>query len=170
MLPVATADTVATPDRLERWSERHAARRDPVFRQVLREFLAHGGPVPLDAITASFADRPGSAVADALAALDADDILVIHEGRITLAYPFSAAPMGFAVVLGDGRPRETCCAVDALGIAAMLDERIHIRSSCHHCGEPLDVDVAPDGPQGADGVMVWIGSAGADGERCAASF
>ena len=82
-----------------------------------------------------------------------------------MAYPFSAAPTAFVVRLADDRERYACCAIDALGVAPMLGESVHVRSQCHHCGATLEFDVAPTGPAAdAEGVMVWVGVRG-EGER-----
>ena len=91
------------------------------------------------------------------AGLDADDLILMAGGGIPLAYPFSAAPTAFAVTFADGRQRFACCAIDALGIAAMLSASIQIRTHCHHCGRPLELAVDATGPLDAGGVMVWVG-------------
>jgi Alkylmercury lyase len=88
---------------------------------------------------------------------------------VDVAYPFSAFPTPFVVQLADGQERYACCAIDALGIAPMLAQRVRIRSRCHHCGEPLELGVAPAGSGlEAEGVMVWVGKQG-DGERRAST-
>jgi len=70
---------------------------------------------------------------------------------IELAYPFSTSSTPFVVRRRDGRERFTCCAIDALGIAPMLDEDVQVISICHHCSSPLRFDVTPEGPSlGAD--------------------
>ncbi len=120
-------------------------------------------------IVAPFADgRPDSIRAD-LARLDKDDLIQIRDGLVDVAYPFSAFPTPFVVQLADGQARYACCAIDALGIAPMLGQRVRIQSRCHHCGEPLElwVDPAGSGLEG-EGVMVWVGKQG-KGERRASS-
>jgi hypothetical protein len=85
---------------------------------------------------------------------------------VTLAYPFAAGPNAFGVTLGGGRARYACCAIDALGIAAMLGERIEVRSRCHHSGTPLAFAVDPAGPEpAARAVMVWVGERDPDVPR-----
>ena len=120
-------------------------------------------------IVAPFADgRPDSIRAD-LARLDKDDLIQIRDGLVDVAYPFSAFPTPFVVQLADGQARYACCAIDALGIAPMLGQRVRIQSRCHHCGEPLElwVDPAGSGLEG-EGVMVWVGKQG-EGERRAST-
>jgi len=125
--------------------------------------------VEVKQIVAPFADgRPDSIRAD-LARLDKDDLIQIRDGLVDVAYPFSAFPTPFVVQLADGQARYACCAIDALGIAPMLGQRVRIQSRCHHCGEPLELWVDPAG-SGLDteGVMVWVGKQG-KGERRASS-
>jgi hypothetical protein len=170
-LPVRTAAEVMDAGFETRWAERHAARRDEVFRRILRLFLEHGGPIALEALAAALPARSRADVADALRRLDADDLVFLRDGRIELAYPFAAGPNPFAVVLADGRERYACCAIDALGLAPMIGERLTVRSRCHHSGAPLVFAVAPDGPgPEADGVMVWVGPRPEDNAKACTSL
>jgi hypothetical protein len=83
----------------------------------------------------------------------------VRDGQVDIAYPFSATPTPFVVWLADWQKRYACCAIDALGIAPMLGQPVHIRSQCHHCGTSLELSVEPHGPgPDAEGVMVWVGT------------
>jgi hypothetical protein len=147
-LIILTADELIALDT-EGWSHfRRAARETPTATRILRAFLDHGGPIPVEAI----------ADAQALKRLHDDDLIRIREGRIDIAYPFSALPTPFMVYLPDGRERYACCATDALGVAPMVGQPIEIRSRCHHSGAPLRFAASPEGPgQDAAGVMLWSG-------------
>lgn len=57
------------------------------------------------------------------------------------AYPFSAIPRGHKVQLADGPTVEAYCAIDALGIPAMLDCDVVISSRDLHTGEPIRITV-----------------------------
>jgi len=109
-------------------------------------------------------------VRDELTTLDESDLILLEEDEVRLAYPFSALPTPFVVRLEDGRERFACCAIDALGVAAMLEARIVIRSRCHHCGEPLELAVDAAGPLGAEQVMVWVGRRRPDERRVCTSL
>jgi hypothetical protein len=157
-LPVRTAAEVMDAGFEARWAERQAARRDAVLQRILRLFLERGGPVSPEALAAALPGRSPAEVADALRRLDADDLVFLRDGRVELAYPFAAGPNPFEVVLADGRARYACCAIDALGLAPMVGERLTVRTRCHHSGAPLVFAVTPEGPAPeAVGVMVWIG-------------
>jgi hypothetical protein len=155
-LPIATADELMARDAPGRQAERRAARQTALVRQIYAIFVVRGGPIPVDDIAAG---------PEALSALDDDDLIRVRDGHVDIAYPFSAAPTPFVVRLPSGQERYACCAVDALGIAPMLDQALDIRSRCHHCGEPLELSVTPEGPgPGTEGVMLWFGPRG--DERC----
>jgi hypothetical protein len=154
-LIIRTAEELADPALEARWLTRRVARETDVLQRILRIFVERGGPIPVEAIVAAFPDRPS--VRDALAALNADDLIRVRDGRVDVAYPFAAVPTAFVVRLQDGAERYACCATDALGVAPMLGQRVHVAARCHHSKAPLSFAVSPDGPAPeAAGVMVWF--------------
>ena len=157
ILELKTAEELTDPALEARWTARRAARETAVLQRILRTFVDRGGTIPVDDIVVAFPDRPAEEIHDALIALDADDLIRVRKGHVDVAYPFSAAPTPFVVRLPDGTDRYTCCAIDALGAAPMLGQRVHIRARCHDCNTPLDFSTGPDAPgPEADGVMVWV--------------
>jgi alkylmercury lyase-like protein len=157
-LEIKTADELTALDVEGRGRTRRAGRETSASKRILRIFLDRGGPIPVDEIVAAFQDGPGEAIHQALVALDNDDLIRIRTGQIGIAYPFSASPTPFVVRLPGGKERYACCAMDALGIAPMVGQRVEIRSRCHHCKTPLEFSVSPDGPgPEAAGVMLWLG-------------
>ena len=170
-LPVRTAAEVMDAGFETRRAERQAARRDAVFRRILRLFLERGGPIGPDALAAALPGRSLAEVGNALRRLDADDVVVLQDGRVEFAYPFAAGPNPFAIVLADGRERYACCAIDALGLAPMVGERLTVRTRCHHSGRPLAFAVTPEGPgPEAAGVMVWVGPRPEDNAKACTSL
>jgi hypothetical protein len=165
-LPIKTLEELMDPAVEARQTARRAARQDDLLRQVWRAFLAHGAPIPIDMVERQAARLEAAAVRNGLARLDDEDLILLEDGAVRLAYPFSGDPTAFTVVLPDGRARFVCCAVDALGIAPMLGQPIEIHAHCHRCGGPIRFPVDPEGPgPGADGVMVWIGRRDPDERR-----
>jgi hypothetical protein len=165
MLEVKTADELIDAELEARWVTRRAARQAAVLQRILRLFADRGGPIVVGALPADLPELQPQAVWQSLIALDEDDLIQIREGRIDIAYPFSAMPTPSVVRLPDGGERYACCAIDALGMAPMLGQRMAIRSHCHHCGIPLDFSITPAGPEPAgDDLMVWVGKQ-AEGER-----
>jgi len=170
ILHILTADEFTTLDLEDRWRTRRVARETQMSRQILRMFLDRGGPVSVQEIVSASNDSP-DAIHQTLSALDHDDLIRIHEGQIDIAYPFSASPTPFTVRLADGRERHACCAMDALGIAPMVGQRIEIRSRCHHCHIPLAFSADPEGPgPEAEGIMLWIGKRAEDRCRVADTY
>jgi len=164
-LEIKTANELIALDVEGRGRARRAGRETLASRRILRIFLDRGGPIPVDEIVAAFQDGPGEAIHQALAALDNDDLIRIRDGHIDIAYPFSASTTAFVVRLPGGKERYACCAMDALGIAPMVGQRVEIRSRCHHCTMPLGFSVSPNGPgPEAEGVMLWRGTP--SDERC----
>jgi Alkylmercury lyase len=171
MLEIKAADELVDPELEARWALRRAGPATHVLRRVLRSFVEHSGPILVDAIAAGLADLPVEALRESLAKLDQDDLIRLEDGRVEIAYPFSATPTAFVVRLAAGHERFACCATDALGIAPMLGQRIDVRSQCHHCGSPVEFSVTPDGPAPeARGMMVWVGKRCEGDRRLAASL
>jgi len=147
---------------IAKWQERRAL--DPLARAVLRSvverFIAQGGPVSIEAVPALLPGHASAEVSAAVARLDEKNLIFVEGGQVLVAYPFAAAPTAFTVVLPEGRERYAVCAIDALGVPAMLGAPVVIRSHCHHCREPLEIHSQPDGPAGAREIMVWVGQRG----------
>jgi hypothetical protein len=101
----------------------------------------------------------------ALAALAREDLVHTDDaGTVTVAYPFSARARGHEVAVED-RVGQAMCAIDALGIAAMLDQPIEVRSHDPISGREIRVHANPDG--GADwqpeAAVVLAGSSSCEG-------
>ena len=118
----------------------------PVHQAVLRSFADTGAAPGQDVLDE--AARPfGSS--QVLAELAEGDFLGLdQDGRITAAYPFSATITPHTVQIAGGSVAYSMCAIDALGIADMLDAPVLIRSADPSTGEAISVSV--DG-----GTAVW---------------
>lgn len=167
---IKTADELVDPELEARWAKRREARQGAVLRYILRAFADRGGPIRVDEVQYACSDWQPAGVEEELRALDKDDLILFQEDEILLAYPFSAAPTPFVVRLEDGRERHACCAIDAVGIAAMLQAPVLISSRCHHCDEPLELRADRSGPLDGEGVMVWVGTRDAGERRVATSL
>ena len=158
ILAIKTADELAVGDLEERWRRRRAARESAVSRRVLQLFVDRGGLIPVEDVAVGFPDLPAAAIRQALVALDEDDLIRLQDGRVDIAYPFSALPTPWMIRLPGGQERFACCAVDALGIAPMIGGRVDIRSRCHQSGEPLALWSTPEGAGPEEsGIMLWVG-------------
>lgn len=159
---IKSADELLDAEFIAKWQDRKAI--DPLAREVLRvildRFVVEGSPLGLEALSRHLQGRDPDEIREAVARLDQKDLILVQDGKVALAYPFAGRPTAFRVSLSDGRERYAVCAIDALGVPALLGEPVVIRSSCHHCGEPLAIHVRPDGPKGSAAVMVWVGERG----------
>ncbi|WP_330296907.1 alkylmercury lyase family protein [Streptomyces sp. NBC_00503] len=111
-----------------------------VHQAVLRHFAAEGA-APEASVLEAVAALAGRTAADVLAELDREDFLTLDgTGRIRAAYPFSTVQTRHRVRLLGGVEVWSMCAVDALGISAMLGgQDVRISSSDPVNSEPVKV-------------------------------
>jgi hypothetical protein len=139
-----TAADAGTPSWLDALGRGGRGRMAPaegglraVHQAVLRSFAATGRAPEQD-----FLDevaRPFD-VRQILAELAEGDFLYLdHAGRISAAYPFSANATPHTVQITGGASAYAMCAIDALGIAEMLNTSVLIRSTDPSSGEPIAV-------------------------------
>lgn len=126
-----------------------------VYRSVLRNFATTGTAPALTDLDVPVGIEP----ADALARLAGMDLLAMDEGRLAAAYPFSPTPTDHVVRLG-AVSVHAMCAVDALGMSAMLGQDTVITSVDPHTGHPIQVTMT--GTEAAftpaDAVVVYAAS------------
>jgi Alkylmercury lyase len=135
-----------------------------VHQAVLRGFASTGRP-PEPAELEDAARQHSITARQALGELSGADVLGLDgQGRIRMAYPFSAAPTGHVVAIAGGPRVYSMCAIDALGIPAMLGTDAVITSSDPLTGEPVTVTI-----RGAHvsweppGAVVFDGGTGREG-------
>jgi hypothetical protein len=145
------SDPIDSPTRSSiRGQRRGRARLEPLspgerelYDWILHAFAAGAPPQP-----DTLADAASGFDVDVEAALAtfARQDLVHHDpstGAILVAYPFSGIPRGHRVLV-DGRHHvEAMCAIDALGIAPMLDLLVEITSRDPHTGGEVWVRLDP---------------------------
>ena len=119
-------------------------------RAILRAFAATGRP-PVAAGVAS------PAVLRALH--EADAIRLGADGEIIVAYPFSATPTPHRVRIADRTDVYAMCAIDALGISAMLGADTVVESVDGSTGAPVRVvTVAGRTTWDPAGAVVFVGA------------
>jgi Alkylmercury lyase len=118
-----------------------------LHRTILRGFADHGrGP---DAATVAAATPDGQDVNVLLRELhDHDVVRLDDDGRVRAAYPFSAVPTPHTVTIDGGPSVYAMCAIDALGVAEMLDRNVVITSVDPVSGKAIRVTVQ-------DGHLTW---------------
>jgi hypothetical protein len=106
---------------------------------VLRSFAATGNPPEQDTLDEAAEPSDSGRI---LAELAEGDFLCLDQaGRITAAYPFSAAATQHTVQVTGGATAYSMCAIDALGISEMLSASVQINSADPWTGEPISVAV-----------------------------
>ncbi|MGH3757688.1 alkylmercury lyase family protein [Actinophytocola sp.] len=119
-----------------RTTRRRSAPADSVeratHRAILRAFAATGRPPELTKLDARVLGRLH----------DADVIRLGPDGRIRVAYPFSAVPTRHRVQLPSGVEVHAMCAIDALGLPAMLGVDATIATTDPVTGQSITVTVA----------------------------
>jgi alkylmercury lyase-like protein len=123
-------------------TQRVAVPLRTLYRQILQHF-AGAGDAPAPGMVAGWAACAGVETAEALAALVKADLAEADPdaGRILGAYPFSAAPRGHRVAIAGGPDVQAYCALDALGIPAMIGRDADITSRDPQSGAEIRVQV-----------------------------
>lgn len=115
-----------------------------VHRRILETFAATGrAPLraDLDRITRDLGAEPGPV----LAQLAASDVIALDtRGEIRAAYPFSPSPSLIQVTSAGGPATYAMCAIDALGISAMLDRPVTITAAEPDSGRLVTIEVDRD--------------------------
>jgi hypothetical protein len=111
-----------------------------VHKAILRGF-ATAGKAP-DAATLADVISAGHEVGVLLRELHDRDVVRLDErGGIRAAYPFSATPTAHVVAVDGGPTVHAMCAVDALGVADMLNRDITITSTDPTSGDEITVSI-----------------------------
>lgn len=118
-----------------------------LYRQILQHFADVGGAPSAEMFRAWAADA-GADSREALAVLGKTDLAETDPdtGRIFGAYPFSVTSRGHEVGIEGGPTVQAYCALDALGIPAMLGRDADITSRDPHSGVEIRVQVRSGQP------------------------
>jgi hypothetical protein len=152
-------------------AERLSGPARQVHLAVLAAFIATGQPPPrieLERLARSHGGDPGAALAELA---EADVIAVDGGGEIRAAYPFSPVATPIRVSWAGGPVAYAMCAIDALGMSAMLGRPVTVTAAEPESGRAITVNVDFDRarwrPRGA---VVFAGAVAADGcpsaDRC----
>lgn len=119
----------------------------PVYRAIIDHIVSDGVPPP-DDVLARMARTTPNRVAMIRNALAQQDWLTLDDdGAVATIYPFSLTPTGITVTI-DGAERHALCAIDSLGVAAMLQRPVLISASCMDCGIPIVISATPQEVEG----------------------
>ena len=127
---------------LDRWNGYDPATDR--IRVALLQLYAEDGGAPAISTLAGRAGLSENTILSLLEDLRQRDLVVLDHGNIVGAYPFTERDTGHRVTL-DGRALNAMCAVDALGIGAMLDRDVVVDSRCRHCNTPIRISTRDRG-------------------------
>lgn len=113
------------------------------LHRALIDAVLGTGCVPSQSALAGQLDTSPEAIQEGLRSLAAADYLALDAGgQPTCLYPVSATTTAHVVII-DGQPRYAMCAIDALGIPAMLAQEFDILGQCAVCSAPIALSVGP---------------------------
>ena len=117
---------------------------DLEVRRVIYDQVLNVGAIPAKSALSKAMQAEPTVVAQALTRLGEAHMIVLQaDGEILMANPFSAVPTPF-VVLIEGRSWYGNCIWDSMGIAAMMNNKALIETSCGDCGARLKFTVPDD--------------------------
>ena len=108
---------------------------------IFQHFLEGAAPPVLEQVMSRFS-LSRAAATDVLAKLEAARHIALVKGtaRILMAFPFSAIATPFQVTVR-GRSYFANCAWDAIAFHAMLGDNTKVESFCHHCAQPVHIEL-----------------------------
>jgi hypothetical protein len=144
---------------------------EETLRETILRLYAMGGVAPSCQALANETGFSLSVIFSLLRKLEKRDLIVIGDTDCVLkgAYPFTDLTTEHKVHVNKVG-LNAMCAIDALGVGAMLGKNTVIESTCRQCGREINIQTKDRGraihKALPDGVIVWAGVQDIDG--CAA--
>ena len=147
----------------KRTAAAHLGRSARQVHHAVLASYATAGQAPSPAALHSFAVTHDIDLAAALAELTTADLIVTDTtGALRAAYPFSATPTPHRVTISAGPTVFAMCALDALGMSAMLDRPVTITSQEPDAAHTIVIQVNRDHARWTPGTaVVFTGTTGA---------
>jgi hypothetical protein len=117
-------------------------RERDLHRLLIHELMATGAISGVPELARLLALSEGDLQSILAALADADYLAHDEMGRVTCLYPFSTSPTPHAVFI-DGEPRFAMCAIDAIGVPAMLGQELKVAGRCAVCEAPISLQIRP---------------------------
>lgn len=146
-------------------SDRQSALPDgyaAVHRAILQGFADRGRAPSLAELGESSAD-----VVTIMQRLADDDLVVVADGSVVGAYPFSEEPTPHRVTI-DGRATYAMCSLDAVAIAPVFERQVEIESSCASTNKPIRIHQSAGAVVSADPDGLRLGIRWSDPDGSAA--
>jgi hypothetical protein len=112
-----------------------------IRKAIFDHFLEHAAPPVVEELMTGFSLSRTEA-GDVLHDLEEARHIALVPGteRVLMAFPFSAVATPFRVGV-EGHDYFANCAWDAIAFHPMLDREVRVDSFCHHCGEPIHLEL-----------------------------
>ena len=136
----------------------HAA----VHRAILQGFADRGRAPSLAELGESLADAE-----KIVQRLAEDDLVVLADGNVVGAYPFSAEPTPHRITI-DGRATYAMCSLDAVAIAPVFERQVEIESTCASTDKPIRIQQSSGVVVSADPPDLRLGVRWSEPDGCAA--
>ena len=133
-------DTGPVPDLAARAARLSGPARQ-AHKAVLAAFTLTGQPPPAAEIDRLIRAAGGDPRQVQTELTEADLLAFTPDGEIRAAYPFSPAPTPIRVTWDGGRGAHAMCAIDALGVSAMLGRPVTITAAEPGTGRAITVTV-----------------------------
>jgi len=125
------------------------------LRLALYRGFAQTGRAPSDAELATVSGVGEETVRAGLSALHEQRHIVMRDGAVVMAHPFSAVPLGFSV-MGARTLWWGGCAWDSFAIAHLVGEEVLVATRCPNCAGALAWNVDTDAPPRGDEVAHFL--------------
>lgn len=125
------------------WLEALRPLEDMVWRNSI-ELFAQLGRAPTFPELAAASGRPETSLESALNELQRRDLLGMTQNALEYVYPFTTRETGHRVHV-HGQALNALCAIDALGVGAMLNTDVSIEAKCARCGSAIRITTAQGG-------------------------
>lgn len=152
---------------IERRWKHYRIDLDRVRTAILKGFVETSRAPSLSSLSNATGMKPEKLL-PILIELQERDLIVLSESgeAVTGAYPFTVNNTEHRVYL-ETVILNAMCAIDALGVGAMVGRDIMIESSCRVCAAPIQVETADRGTtlnvHTPKGTVVWVGDQYAGG-------
>jgi len=153
-------DTLGHLRMTKRWG--HMSDIEEAARRAILNLYVKLGRAPSYGDISDDLDIPLSRLMNVLTALQERDLIVLSQSDqvVEISYPFTDRKTEHQVLFGDVM-LNAMCAIDALGVGAMINRDTTVLSKCRHCGCDIIIETSAAGRTVAstspETSVVWSG-------------
>lgn len=146
------------------------------WHYLIRAYPERGRAAYAEEIHAALDWSDPKAAEQAIARLEAMDLLVLQGALIACVYPYSVNPTLHEVhfpSMSQWQPVYASSAIDALGVSSVIAQDVQVESRCAYCDAPIHVELNGGNLVEAkpDTMKLWVGGQlPADAAHAATSF